>query len=65
MYKHPTMALVKGQRVFLREVPGQVVDVGNGQAAVELSDGRIELVSEDLVVAAESAESVKRRHDGT
>lgn len=58
-------SLVRGQRVFLRGIPGQVVDAGSGQAAVELDDGRIELVREDLVVQAESAESVERRHRGT
>jgi preprotein translocase subunit YajC len=58
-------ALVKGQRVFLRGIPGQVVDAGSDQAAVELDDGRIELVSDLQVITAESAESVQRRHAGT
>jgi hypothetical protein len=53
--------LVREQRVFLRGIPSQVVDAGSGQAAVELDDGRIELVREDLVVQAENAESVKQR----
>jgi len=56
---------VKGQRVFLRGIPGQVVDAGSDQAAVELDDGRIELVSDLQVITAESAESVQRRHAGT
>lgn len=55
--------LVRGQRVFLRGMPGQVVDVGFGQATVELDDGRIELVPGDQVVLAESAESVRRRQE--
>jgi len=56
-------SLVRGQRVFLRGIPGQVVDVGFGQATVELDDGRIELVPGDQVVLAESAESVRRRQE--
>jgi hypothetical protein len=58
-------SLVKGQRIFVRAIPGVVLDCGSGQAAVELDDGRIELVREDLVVQAESVESVERRHGGT
>jgi hypothetical protein len=57
--------LVPGQRVFLRGIPGFVVDAGSGQVAVELDTGAVELVREDLVVMAESAESVERRHRGT
>ena len=56
-------SLVRGQRVFLHGMPGQVVDVGFGQATVELDDGRIELVPGDQVVQAESAESVRRRQE--
>ena len=55
--------LVRGQRIFVRGIPGQVVDAAHGQAVVELDVGGIELVSELQVVAAESAESVKRRQE--
>jgi hypothetical protein len=47
-------SLVRGQRVFLRRISGQVVDAAGCQVVVELDDGRIELVPENL-------ESVKRR----
>lgn len=47
-------SLARGQRVSLRRIPGQVVDAAGYQVVVELEDGRIELVPENL-------ESVKRR----
>jgi hypothetical protein len=49
-------SLMRGQRV--------VLDAGSRQAAVEPDDGRIELVPKDLVVPAESAESVEKRQRG-
>ena len=58
-------SLVRGQRVFLRRIPGQIVDIGFGQATVELDDGRIELVPRDQVVTAESPESVRKRQAAT
>ena len=41
-------SLARGQRVSLRRIPGQVVDAAGYQVVVELEDGRIELVPENL-----------------
>lgn len=53
--------IVKGHRAFVRGRPAVVLDVAAGQVTIELEDGRVEIVPERELVAAESAESAKLR----
>jgi len=53
--------IVRGQRVFLQEISGVVLDCGNGQATVELDDGRVLVVVERDLVLAESSAAARLR----
>ncbi len=53
--------IVRGQRVFLQEISGIVLDSAAGFATVELADGRVLVVRERELVPAESAESARAR----
>ena len=53
--------IIPGQRVFVQQDSGVVLDCAADQVTVELHDGRVLVVAERDLVLAESVESVKRR----